>query len=250
MSKFLTPPVWYDKNGNLNQMLTGDPGTSSDIAIGPGTTATGGGVAINGTANRGGVAINGSATNGGTAIGYGAYAIGDDNGDDNGGIAIGYGAYATANQIKRGNNLTAYTLNVGDGTGTINIGTINGVRLSASGGVIQLGNNNTAYTLNVGNGTGTSKIGALSFDEVASTDIQSKGLYLCTATNTQTGAGVTTTFGYNAFLWIETKESTTATAKDGSATFTYSKTEGQSNWAIRVSGADSDTLKCYRVFSL
>ena len=160
MSKFLTPPVWYDKNGNLNEMLTGNAVTSSDIAIGSGTRAadggvaikggsTGGGVAINGGAIDGAVAINGLATGGGIAIGSGTRAT-------HGGIAIGAGASATSNQIQLGKNDTAYTLNVGNGTGTINTGTItiNGVRLSASDAVIQLGDNNTAYTLNVGNGNG------------------------------------------------------------------------------------------------
>lgn len=159
MSKFLTPPVWYDKHGRLNEILTGDAVTSSDIAIGStarandggvaigtGASATDGGVAINGVAtNGGGVAINGIANGGGVAIGSKnplARAT-------HGGIAIGAGASATSNQIQLGKNDTAYTLNVGNGTGTIN-----GVRLSVSGAVIQLGNNNTRYTLNVGKGDG------------------------------------------------------------------------------------------------
>ena len=164
MSKFLTPPVWYDKNGNLNEMLTGNAVTSSDIAIGSGTRANGdgvaikgstvgggaaingavtlGGAAINGTATDGGVAINGTAAGGGVAIGSKTLAI-------RGGIAIGAEASANNNQIQLGKNDTAYTLNVGNGTGTIN-----GVRLSVSDAVIQLGQDDTAYTLNVGNGNG------------------------------------------------------------------------------------------------
>ena len=142
MSKFLTPPVWYDKKGNLNEMLTGNAETPSDIAIGSNTKATGGGVAINGGTTGGGIAINGFAFEGGVAIGSKTSAA-------RGGIAIGAGAFATGNRIQLGDNKTAYTLNVGDGTGTIN-----GVRLSASDAVIQLGDNNTAYTLNVGNGNG------------------------------------------------------------------------------------------------
>lgn len=246
MSKFLTPPVWYDKNGNLNEMLTGNTATSSDIAIGSGAKASDGGIAIGGTVGNkayGGIAIGGTIednASGGVVIGNGAKV------SNNGGIAIGVGAHAiAASTIQLGHNDITYTLNIGNGTGAIN-----GVRLSASGGVIQLGNNNTAYTLNVGNGTGTSKIGALNFNEVASTDIQSNGLYLCTATKTQTVSSETTTFGFSAFLWIETSKSTVVSTTDGSVTFTYNKPEGQPNWAIRVSGADSDTLKCYRVFSL
>ena len=134
MSKFLTPPVWYDKNGNLNEMLTGNAGTSHDIAIGSSAEAGGGGIAIGGNAIDGGVAI-GSGT---TSWGPGCIAIGD-------------GASTSApTTIQLGNNNAAYTLNVGNGTGTIN-----GVRLSANDGVIQLGSNTTSYTLNVGNGDGT-----------------------------------------------------------------------------------------------
>lgn len=153
MSKFLTPPVWYDKNGNLNEMLTGNAGTSSDIAIGSGATAVDGGIAIGGSAGRGGVAIGGGASaneENSIAIGLNATV------SELGCIAIGSAAnVSTSDTIQLGNNDLRYTLNIGDGTGTIHTGTItlNGVRLSASGGVIQLGNNNTAYTLNVGKNT-------------------------------------------------------------------------------------------------
>lgn len=41
MSTFLTPPVWYDKNGNLNKMLTGSVNTGNGIAVGEGASATG-----------------------------------------------------------------------------------------------------------------------------------------------------------------------------------------------------------------
>lgn len=121
MSKFLTPPVWYDKNGNLNEMLTGNAVTSSDIAIGSGTRADGGGVAIKGGSNGGGVAINGAAIDGavainGTATG-GGVAIGSETKAYHGGIAIGAGASADSNQIQLGKNDTAYTLNVGNGNG-------------------------------------------------------------------------------------------------------------------------------------
>lgn len=279
MSKFLTPPSWYDKNGseiNIFDNTTYGANGPFNTAIGRSAIAGSegmsyGAVAVGSQAHATGIdsiAIGsydetgyGSFRNvealatGSIAIGAGAktnadstdgIAIGRGTTSSQGGIAIGAGASAIGDDmIQLGNNNTAYTLNVGNGTGTIN-----GVRLSASSGVIQLGNNNTAYTLNVGNGTGTSKIGALNFNEVASTDIQSNGLYLCTATKTQTASSETTTFGFSAFLWIETSKSTVVSTTDGSATFTYNKSEGQSNWAIRVSGADSDTLKCYRVFSL
>ena len=194
MSKFLTPPVWYDKNGNLNEMLTGNAGTSSDIAIGSGATAVGGGIAIGGSAGRGGVAIGGGASaneengiaignsatlseGGVIAIGHGATAGAPDSiaiglnatVSESGCIAIGSAAnVSTSDTIQLGNNDLRYTLNIGDGTGTINTGTItlNGVRLSASGGVIQLGNNKTAYTLSVGNGTGALEIANISCDDL------------------------------------------------------------------------------------
>ena len=34
MSTFLTPPVWYDENGILNEMLTGKSSNSSNVVIG------------------------------------------------------------------------------------------------------------------------------------------------------------------------------------------------------------------------
>lgn len=106
MSKFLTPPVWYDKNGNLNEMLTGSAGTSHDIAIGSSAEAGGGGIAIGGNAIDGGVAI-GSGT---TSWGPGCIAIGD-------------GASTSApNTIQLGNNDATYKLNVGNGRMSLGIG--------------------------------------------------------------------------------------------------------------------------------
>lgn len=118
MSKFLTPPVWYDKNGNLNEMLTGNAGTPDDIAIGSSAAANGGGIAIGGGANGGGIAIGYSASaNASGSIAIGHYAA--DGGA--GSIAIGVDAIASApNTIQLGSNTTRYTLNVGDGNGTIN----------------------------------------------------------------------------------------------------------------------------------
>ena len=45
MSKFLTPPVWYDKNGELNDMLTGEA-FMYGIAIGNSAAAAMYGVAV------------------------------------------------------------------------------------------------------------------------------------------------------------------------------------------------------------
>ena len=114
---------------------------------------------------------------------------------------------------------------------------------------IQLGKSDTKYTLQVGNGTGTSKIGALSFNSVTPTSITSSGLYWCTAEQTLSAAGTQQIRCCNAFLWIGSVNSTTASATDGAATFTYDKPEGQSGWAIRVSGNNVSNLKCYKVFA-
>lgn len=106
MSTFLTPPVWYDKNGNLNEMLTGNAGTHNDIAIGSSAAAGGGGIAIGGDAIDGGVAIGSGATSWGPGC-----------------IAIGDGASVSApNTIQLGNNNTAYTLQVGNGRMSLSIG--------------------------------------------------------------------------------------------------------------------------------
>lgn len=148
MSTFLTPPVWYDQNGNLNKMLTGYATTSTDIAIGSGTEASDGGIAIGSsgtTARDGGIAIgNSSSEDGGIAIegsANGGIAIG---GNSSGGIAIGRNSNAGAlGCIAIGNNASVSTPNT-----------------------IQLGNNNTAYTLNIGNGKGTLGIGNFSCDDL------------------------------------------------------------------------------------
>lgn len=142
MSKFLTPPVWYDKNGNLIEMLSGTAmpagngpaltnlaiGKSSEAgtpnqnvsmfgtAVGYNAKAYDNSTALGSSANaKSGIAIgfNTNATGGG--IGIGGNATG-------GGIAIGAGASATANQIQLGNNDTAYTLNIGNGRMSLNIG--------------------------------------------------------------------------------------------------------------------------------
>lgn len=150
MSKFLTPPVWYDKNGNLNEMLTGNAEAPSDIAIGSRTTATGGGIAIGGSSSAtvGGIAIGGSASNGGIAIRGsvgrgGGIAIGGNASD--GGMAIGVGASANEeNGIAIGRYATA------GASGCIAIGYDAD---ASTPNTIQLGDNATAYTLNVGDGT-------------------------------------------------------------------------------------------------
>lgn len=214
MSKFLTIPTWYDKNGRLNQMLTGDARSTTgpeNISIGVNSSA--------GVANG----LGGS-----VVIGYDAHGNGTD------AIAIGALASAEGGSIAIGRSIAASGGGIGIGG-------------NASANQIQLGGNSTKYDLTVGDGTGISKIGALSFNEVTPTNITSKGLYWCTALRAVTQG----TLGCNAFLWIETVNSTQASAADGSVSFSYGDQGGATGWAIRVSGPDVDTLslKCYKVFS-
>lgn len=157
MSKFLTPPIWYDKNGNLNEMLTGNAETSNDIAIGSTASADGGG-------QRGTVAIVGSADTGGIAIGDLSVA--------HGGIAIGPSANVTTNtSIAIGRYASA------NASGAIAIGT----EASAStSNTIQIGDNSASYTLRVGNGRMSLYIGSTTegnWVNAKSSGI-SQGLYL------------------------------------------------------------------------
>lgn len=183
MSKFLTPPVWYDGYGTLNDMLTGKSVEEGNVVIGSDAesganvfssvviygSATGTQSAptsnaiiagINASASGAGViAIGGgsSATaEGAVASGLsakakntGAVAIGRNaEAEALGAIAIGDGASASSqNTIQLGSSSKEYSMRIGNGTGTIN-----GVRLSVSGEVIQIGAYGTKYTLNVGNG--------------------------------------------------------------------------------------------------
>lgn len=154
MSKFLTPPVWYDKDGEENQSLVNTAGmgiggptniafgldaksgadndSHSCIAIGYEATATGKGAIAIGSYDSNGnpvapstgasaigpgtIAIGGaaSATDGSLAIGDGASAIVSDS------IAIGGSATAGSHQIQLGGNNNLFNLTVGNGTGTIN----------------------------------------------------------------------------------------------------------------------------------
>lgn len=210
MPKFLTVPTWYDKNGRLNQMLTGD---ARSVSTGPNNVSIG--------ENSSAGVANGSG--GSVVIGYGASGKND---------AVVVGALSSANtgSIAIGRSIIASDGGIGIGG-------------NASANQIQLGNKGTKYDLAVGDGTGISKIGALSFNEVKPTNITSKGLYWCTA--------VQRTLGCNVFLWIETVNSTQASAADGSVSFSYGNQGGTASWAIRVSGTGVDTssLKCYKVFA-
>lgn len=145
MSKFLTPPVWYDKNGSEINIFNNTTyyGTVGNTAIGTSAIAGGEGgsygaaVAVGSQAQAKAslsIAIGSynddnfqtvqALATGSIAIGAGAkanadstdgIAIGSRATSGQGGIAIGAGASATANQIQLGQNNTAYTLNVGNG---------------------------------------------------------------------------------------------------------------------------------------
>ena len=152
MSKFLTPPVWYDKTGNKIDILNNETyaatgpdntaiGTSAIAgsegvsygavavgcqahAIGPNSIAIGSYDRTNGGSPRnveavasGSIAIGGGAkanadSTDGIAIGRGATS-------SQGGIAIGAGASATANQIQLGNPNVIYDLKIGAGNGVV-----------------------------------------------------------------------------------------------------------------------------------
>lgn len=185
MPKFLTVPTWYDKNGQLNQMLTGDARSAStgpkNVSIGENSSA--------GEANGSG---------GSVVIGYGASGKND---------AVVVGALSSANT---GSIAIGRSIIVSDGG--IGIGG------SASANQIQLGNKSTKYDLTVGDGNGTAKIGTLVLgDEVLPNNISSAGLYLCTATLT---VGENTSWA-SGFIWIN-HMIVNAYAVNGSVTFKYS----------------------------
>lgn len=125
MSKFLTPPVWYDKNGNLNQMLSGDArnttsGLQSNISIGENSLAgavdgVGGSLSIGygAKANSDQTIVVGAfsdASEGGIAIGHGISVVGG---------GIGIGGNATANQIQLGDPNVIYNLKIGIGNSVV-----------------------------------------------------------------------------------------------------------------------------------
>lgn len=172
MSKFLTPPVWYDKNGNLNEMLTGESVEEGNVVIGPGAEAGANvfnSVVIFGSA----VGTQSAPTANAMIAGTGASASGT------GAVAIGSGAQAlTTGSISIGGTDGEKFGTTSVGRGAISIGLsaqatqIDGIAIgrdaNANGGIaigpgattsgeinIQLGNNNTAYDLQIGNGRST-----------------------------------------------------------------------------------------------
>ena len=154
MSKFLTPPVWYDKNGNLNDMLTG-AASSDGVAVGSNAGAVMGGVAVG---------YNSGASNEGVAVGYKATA-------DDYGIAIGSNVTSDGYGIAIGADATGHGIAIGG---------------TAAANKVQLGSTNTTYDLTVGNGSGTLGIGSISFNYMKialnKVSISQPGVYLCCTT--------------------------------------------------------------------
>lgn len=158
MSKFLTPPVWYDKNGEENQSLvnTAGIGFGGPVNIAFGLDAKSG---ADGNSHSC-IAIGYEATaTGSSAIAIGSYdsdvsntasAIGSE------AIAIGGGASAADGSLAIGNAASAGfhdSIAIGRGAVSTTGGIAIGAGASTTGNQIQLGNNDTAYTLNIGKNT-------------------------------------------------------------------------------------------------
>ena len=192
MSKFLTPPVWYDKNGSEINIFnnTTYPGAVSNTAIG--TSAIAGRPSSEG-ASFGAVAVGSQAKAKGPlsiaigsydddslrmvqALGSGSIVIGGGamaNENAVGGIAIGKGATAINNDtIAIGSDAKAWA------SGCIAIGAA--ATADTTPNTIQLGDNTTAYTLKIGDGRMSLNIGSTAQSNwiSATSDGISQGLYL------------------------------------------------------------------------
>lgn len=167
MSTFLTPPVWYDEYGTLNDMLKGKSVEEGNLVIGSsascdvnvfnstvvyGSAASAGN---NPVSNVIAIGIGSSVSQtGAIAVGSGA------SGSAEGVVSIGYAAQAkNTGGIAIGRNAEV------EASGSIAIG--DGASVSSEN-TIQLGKNNAAYTLNVGNGYVS--IGKFSISPITSGD--------------------------------------------------------------------------------
>ena len=189
MSKFLTPPVWYDENGNLVETLTGsvsyDPEVkfTNSMAIGKGSVVAGNSSVVIGETAR----SDGSDA---VAIGYGSQT------PSSGSIAIGSNTVAVSNpydnnsigSIAIGNNSQVF----GDGSIVIGSGIGVGTEEGPINNTIQIGSFNKTYSAQIGDGNGTlrigsiegtPKIGSIAFDKMTIEDnkvaIVTSGVYLC-----------------------------------------------------------------------
>ena len=172
MSKFLTYPIWYDKDGNLIEMLSGTARPAGEglpltnLAIGQYSEA--------GTPNQ-------IPSNFGTAVGYHAKAYDYSTALGNEawatpGIAIGFQAIATDGGVSIGGNVVGTGIGIGGNANGNGIG-IGG---NANEGKIQLGSSTQTYELTVGNGRMSLNIGSTDQGNWISAKSNgiSQGLYL------------------------------------------------------------------------
>lgn len=177
MSKFLTPPVWYDSNGNLVEILTGEISkrVTDSMAIGKGAYVQNSYSVAVGTnartddANAIVIGYNSECSGlGSIVIGSNSEALPRDPGTDpsivigNAGKVAGRRNIAIGENIKMGSNDFDSTGNIAIGRnsavygyGCIAIG--EGIQLGGKtlgeevSNIIQIGSSNTAYTFQVGN---------------------------------------------------------------------------------------------------
>ena len=163
MPKFSTPPVWYDKNGNLVETLTGSVGRDPEVtitnsmAIGKDSIAAGSSsVAIGegaGSYGRDAVAIGYSSqtpSSGSIAIGSNTVAAHDNSYNSRGSIAIG-------------NNSQV----VGDGSIVIGSGIMLGDEEGPINDTIQIGSFDKTYSAQIGDGNGVLKCKASKASEAS-----------------------------------------------------------------------------------
>ena len=138
MSKFLTPPVWYDGRGNLVEILK-EISVSDSVAMGEGANASNESVAIGAGCQSGG---------GGVAIGFNAIA-------SNNSVVVGCSSSSGhQGDIILGNN--SLTTGTDQGTaGNIIIG--NNISLENTYNTIQIGSSDKTYSAQIGDGNSTLK---------------------------------------------------------------------------------------------
>ena len=220
MSKFLTPPVWYDSNGNLVEILTGE------VAALPSITFT------NSMAIGKRSVVTGSYS---IAIGEGAHTYEDNT------IAIGYQSQSPAQgSIAIGSNTVAYSSATG-AIGSIAIG--NGSKVYGNGSIaigsgiqigsdvqdldytIQIGSSNKTYSAQIGDGKGLLRCRSL---EVAPISYEI-GTYIDPVKNP-------VTISYPDKLILE---------KNGIYGFVFLVNGGRQTIPIVFNGTKSDAVKTY-----
>ena len=151
MSKFLTPPVWHDSNGNLVEILTGEVADYGETERVTGSMAVGKGAYAGESYS---VAVGNGATiydSNAIAIGYHTLSSG------NGNIVIGYRAKSTSDSksesIAIGQNNVVY----GDGSIAIGSGITLGTIKNPVSNIIQIGSSDKTYSAQIGDGNSTLK---------------------------------------------------------------------------------------------